>query len=78
MYGELGIRTLGSRMVGADETTELWRPPRFLSIPRLEVCRQDFIEPDRLKFHGKFCSANCMLHEVNVNVSDRKKEIYEG
>ena len=26
--GVLGIRTRGRRMVGADETTELWRPPR--------------------------------------------------
>ena len=26
--GVLGIRTLGRRMVGADETTELWRPPK--------------------------------------------------
>ena len=25
--GMLGIRTLGRRMVGADETTELWHPP---------------------------------------------------
>ena len=25
--GELGIRTRGRRMLGADETTELWRPP---------------------------------------------------
>ena len=25
--GLLTIRTLGRRMVGADETTELWRPP---------------------------------------------------
>ena len=25
--GVLGIRTRGRRMVGADETTELWRPP---------------------------------------------------
>ena len=25
--GVLGIRTWGCRMVGADETTELWRPP---------------------------------------------------
>ena len=25
--GVLGIRTQGLRMVGADETTELWRPP---------------------------------------------------
>ena len=25
--GMLGIQTLGHRMVGADETTELWRPP---------------------------------------------------
>ena len=26
--GVLGIRTRGRRMVGADETTELWRPPK--------------------------------------------------
>ena len=26
--GVLGIRTRGRRMVGADETTELWQPPR--------------------------------------------------
>ena len=25
--GVLGIRTRGRMMVGADETTELWRPP---------------------------------------------------
>ena len=28
--GVLGIRTRGRRMVGTDETTELWRPPRYL------------------------------------------------
>ena len=27
IYGVLGTRTLGSRMVGADESTVLWRPP---------------------------------------------------
>ena len=27
--GVLGIRTRGHRMVGTDETTELWRPPNF-------------------------------------------------
>ena len=27
--GVLGIQTLGRRMVGADKTTELWRPPFF-------------------------------------------------
>ena len=26
--GVLGIRTRGRKMVGADETTELWRPPK--------------------------------------------------
>ena len=25
----LGIRTRGHRMVGTDETTELWRPPGY-------------------------------------------------
>ena len=28
--GVLGIRTQGHRMVGEDETTELWRPPRLI------------------------------------------------
>ena len=27
--GVLGIRTRGRRIIGADETTELWRPPLF-------------------------------------------------
>ena len=28
--GVLGIQTQGRRMVDADETTELWRPPMYL------------------------------------------------
>ena len=28
VVGVLGIRTRGRRMEGADETTELWRPPK--------------------------------------------------
>ena len=30
--GVLGIRTRGRRMVGADKTTELWRPPWALKL----------------------------------------------
>ena len=30
--GVLGIRTWGRRMVGADETTELWRPPQVVDV----------------------------------------------
>ena len=30
--GVLGIRTQGRRMVGVDETTELWRPPQILIV----------------------------------------------
>ena len=34
--GVLGIRTQGRRMEGADETTELWRPPNcFIVIIQL-------------------------------------------
>ena len=29
--GVLGIRTQGRRMVGADETTELWQPPKGIA-----------------------------------------------
>ena len=31
--GVLAIRTRGRRMVGTDETTELWRPPMVLLLP---------------------------------------------
>ena len=34
--GVLGIRTRGHRMVGADETTELWRPPALHSYLRFQ------------------------------------------
>ena len=30
--GVFGIRTQGRRMVGADKTIELWRPPTFKTI----------------------------------------------
>ena len=32
--GVLGIRTRGRRMVGADETTELWRPQKLKLLHR--------------------------------------------
>ena len=38
--GVLGIQTRGHRMVGADKTTELWRPPlRILLVPFSSVTR---------------------------------------
>ena len=30
--GVLGIQTRGRRMVGADETMEVWRPPNYLDV----------------------------------------------
>ena len=33
--GLLGIQTRGRRMVGTDDTTELWRPPKVQKILRL-------------------------------------------
>ena len=30
--GVLGIGTRGRRMVGTDETTELWRPPEMMNV----------------------------------------------
>ena len=38
--GVLGIRTPGRRMVGADETSELWRPP-LSYITLRSICGQD-------------------------------------
>ena len=35
--GVLGIRTWGHRMVGADETTELWRPLCLLTSNKLKL-----------------------------------------
>ena len=37
--GVLGIRTRDRRMVGADKTTELWRPPIYLTLN--ELCMPD-------------------------------------
>ena len=30
--GVVGIRTQGRKMVGADKTTELWRPPPYFTL----------------------------------------------
>ena len=38
--GVLGIRTRGRRMVGADETTELWRPPILVISFKGKLCCQ--------------------------------------
>ena len=36
--GVLGIQTHGLMMVGADDTTELWRPPKlFLFFPAMKL-----------------------------------------
>ena len=41
IYGVLGIRTRGCRMVGIDKTTELWRPPSVRhSILALELLQE--------------------------------------
>ena len=37
--GVLGIRTRGRRMVGTDETTELWRPPDSWLFEWLILCK---------------------------------------
>ena len=39
--GVLGIQTWGRRMVGADNTTELWRPPKWVFIT-LHITKQRF------------------------------------
>ena len=36
--GVLGIWTHGCRMVGADDTTELWRPPQFMFLSFKRSC----------------------------------------
>ena len=41
--GVLGIRTRGRRMVGADETMELWRPPAFTIVYPINETDLDFI-----------------------------------
>ena len=41
IYGVLGIQTRGHRMVGADKTTELWRPPTIFTFL---LCRLSFLD----------------------------------
>ena len=42
IYGGLGIRTRGRRMVDTDETKELWRPPTTVSVlcPTYQMLRR--------------------------------------
>ena len=62
--GVLGTRTRGRRMVGADETTELWRPSLFFSLGR--------------KFISTLFSLPTRLNDVKIGtrqVSETKKYV---
>ena len=50
--GVLGIRTRGRRMVGADKTTELWRPPLDGDLTTTTLHAYD---------HGKNCLGACNI-----------------
>ena len=47
--GVLGIQTWGCRMVGADETTELWRPPTKISYPQNKTHFMIFLTGGKLE-----------------------------
>ena len=64
--GVLGIQTWGRSMVGADETTELWRPPNVvqcsvLSCRKCFFCKTIFIELHKTG-HKKYF--NKSLHKL--------------
>ena len=44
-HGVLGIRTRGPKMLGADETTELWRPLPF-TVGLKSARHETFLEQD--------------------------------
>ena len=55
----LGIQTQGRRMVGEDETTELWRPPEFLKIIDLGSGVAHLVE--QLLPTPEFCGSNPVI-----------------
>ena len=59
--GVLGIRTQGRRMVGADETTELWRPPYSEKIYTLQLFQQRC--PLRSPSGSLLCYVICVVCE---------------
>ena len=61
----LGIRTRGRRMVGVDETTELWRPP---NAGYFYVGKQNIFDKQK-KIYGK----NILLFWPGVKPSTRFK-----
>ena len=63
--GVLGIWTQGHRMVGADETTELWRPPYLLFALQHSLFKM-------VQFQVSFCSISFFsnkLHNKSLDVS---------
>ena len=61
----LGIRTWGRRMVGADETTELWRPPLpgtfcWSTIDYFEGYKGKFLRYSQIKELLPLGKYNCM------------------
>ena len=63
--GVLGIQTRGRRMVGADETTELWRPPMSLLFTIHKFATEEYIE--KLHFrHVMKCTWRYFSHTFIV------------
>ena len=71
--GVLGIQTWGRRMVGADNTTELWRPPKWVFIT-LHITKQRFFitNTDFILLQMKLCmylrDRGLFLHYYNYLV----------
>ena len=57
--GVLGIQTQGCRMVGADKTTELWRPPTLVKLTK-----------DLLVWSNQNQSNRRFGHSVTLQVSE--------
>ena len=60
--GVLGIQTWGCRMVGADKTTELWRPPSFILVNALNPKKGTLPKVDLLNLAGY--SGNTFLENM--------------
>ena len=72
VVGVLGIRTRGRRMVGADETTQLWRPPYLEPLQRTLTTRQ------HLQLVSFYFEIFVEMPKINVFISHSTDEFKSG
>ena len=82
IHGVIGIRTQCHRMVGTDETTELWRPPRAMIVSKechlREIQLSDLIRKYLLfsVFYILVCSFMGKCYKIILLLKGQRKVIF--